>query len=151
MTAFNVVRFRTRPDRESHFVEAHRQARADFDGLVRAMLVKTGERGFCFVGEWRSVDHLAAARPRYRLGVRQLAVDGDGLAVGAARLRRRHIGCSNRPVRTRQPGGVGGARTAMIGPIPMGSSRCMGMKCPSRERERTVPARAPTARRERPA
>ena len=33
-------------------------------------------------------------------------------------LQRADLNCSNRPVRTRMPGGVGGARSAMIGPYP---------------------------------
>jgi hypothetical protein len=64
MTAFNAVRFRTRPGREDHFVEGHRQAQVEFAGLVRAALVKTGERSFCFVGEWESMDRIVAARPQ---------------------------------------------------------------------------------------
>ena len=64
MTAFNIVRFRTRPGREQAFVDAHRRAQVDFDGLVSAALVKTGERNYCFVGEWQSFDRLVAARPK---------------------------------------------------------------------------------------
>ena len=32
-------------------------------GLKRMAVVKTGERDFCFVGEWSGMDALAAARP----------------------------------------------------------------------------------------
>ena len=32
-------------------------------GLRKAQLVKTGDRTFCFVGEWDSMDAIAAARP----------------------------------------------------------------------------------------
>jgi hypothetical protein len=62
MTAFNIVRLRTKPGREQDFVEAHRRADAQFDGLLRAVLVKTGDRNFCFIGEWASFDKIAAAR-----------------------------------------------------------------------------------------
>jgi hypothetical protein len=62
MTAFNIVRFRTKPGREQDFIEAHRRADARFDGLRRALLVKTGDRAFCFVGEWESFGKIAAAR-----------------------------------------------------------------------------------------
>ena len=62
MTAFNIVRFRTKPGREQDFIEAHRRADARFDGLRRAVLVRTGDRAFCFVGEWDSFDKIAAAR-----------------------------------------------------------------------------------------
>jgi hypothetical protein len=64
MTAFNVVRFRTRPGHEQALVDAHRRAQMDFDGLIRAALVKTGERTYCFVGEWQSLDCLVAARSK---------------------------------------------------------------------------------------
>jgi hypothetical protein len=63
-TAFNVVRFRVKPGREEDFVEAHRRHDASFAGLQRAALVRTGERSYCFVGEWESFDRLAAARPQ---------------------------------------------------------------------------------------
>lgn len=62
MTAFNVVRLRVKPGCEEKFIEEHRKAKADFPGLRRAALVKTGELSFCFVGEWDSMDTIAAAR-----------------------------------------------------------------------------------------
>jgi hypothetical protein len=64
MTAFNVVRFRVKPGREQAFIDAHRRADPTFKGLQRGALVKTGERTFCFVGEWDSFDDLVAARPQ---------------------------------------------------------------------------------------
>jgi hypothetical protein len=64
MTAFNIVRFRTKPGRENDFLEAHRRANADFPGTRRAALVKTGDNAFCFVGEWDSFDDIVAARPQ---------------------------------------------------------------------------------------
>ena len=33
-------------------------------GLRRVSIVRTGERDFCFVGEWDSADALADARPK---------------------------------------------------------------------------------------
>ena len=36
------------------------------------------------------------------------------------------LNLSNRPVRTRMPGGVGGARSAMIGPYPDCAGDCFG-------------------------
>jgi hypothetical protein len=63
MTAINAVRFRTKPGREEEFIEAHRRARTDFDGLRKGWLVRTGARDFCFVGEWESMEKLAAGRP----------------------------------------------------------------------------------------
>jgi len=63
MTAFNVVRFRVKPGQEQKFIDLHRGATRDFAGFVRGSLVRTGERTFCFIGEWRSMQELADARP----------------------------------------------------------------------------------------
>jgi len=63
-TAFNIVRFRVKPGREAEFVEAHRRADVHWQGMRRASLVKTGDRSFCLVGEWDSMEDLAAARPQ---------------------------------------------------------------------------------------
>ena len=63
MTAYNVVRFRVKPGREQHFIDAHRQAKPAFKGFRGFALVKTGDRTFCIIGEWVSLQKLAAARP----------------------------------------------------------------------------------------
>ena len=64
MTAFNVVRFRTKPGREHEFIEAHRTTNFDgFTGSRRFVLIKTGERTFCAVGEWDAFDNIVNARP----------------------------------------------------------------------------------------
>lgn len=64
MTACNIVRFRVKPGAEDAFVEAHRRAATDWPGFERAVLVRTGERAFCFVGIWADMEKMAAARPR---------------------------------------------------------------------------------------
>lgn len=64
MTAFNVVRFRVKPGREDEFVERHKTVKPEFAGFVRGALVKTGERGFCFVGEWSAFSDIVGARPQ---------------------------------------------------------------------------------------
>jgi len=64
MTAFNVVRFRVKPGREQAFIDSHRRADTAFKGFLRGSLVKTGERRYCLIGEWDSIDSLAAARPK---------------------------------------------------------------------------------------
>lgn len=64
MSAFNIVRFRVKPGREASFLEAHRRADPTFKGFQRGSLVKTGDRGYCFVGEWDSFDSIVAARPQ---------------------------------------------------------------------------------------
>ena len=64
MSAFNVVRFRTKPGRAEEFIEAHRKAAADWPGLKHANLVQVGERGFCLIAEWKDEKSLVAARPK---------------------------------------------------------------------------------------
>jgi len=64
MAAFNVVRFRVKPEHESAFVEAHRKMKADLKGFLGGALMKTGDLAYCFVGEWRSFPSIVAARPQ---------------------------------------------------------------------------------------
>ena len=64
MAAMNVVRFRVKPGKEQAFIDGHRTMRRDMAGFLGARLVRTGERTFCLVGEWRSFKNLAAARPQ---------------------------------------------------------------------------------------
>lgn len=63
MTAYNVVRFRTKPGQDQAFIEAHRKADLKAPGFRKGALVKTGERTFCFIGEWNDMESVAAARP----------------------------------------------------------------------------------------
>jgi len=62
MTAFNAVRFRVKPGREQDFVDAHKTARHDWAGMRHAHLIKTGDRTYCIIGEWDSMQSMAAAR-----------------------------------------------------------------------------------------
>lgn len=64
MTAFNVVRFKTKPGQEDAFIAAHQNADFKVDGFRRFSLVRTGEHSFCVIGEWDDMDSLAAARPK---------------------------------------------------------------------------------------
>lgn len=64
MTAFNVVRFRVKPGREADFIEAHRKSHPDFAGFKRFVMIKTGDRTYCAVGEWDSYQTIVAARPK---------------------------------------------------------------------------------------
>lgn len=57
----NVVRFRIKPGREERFFAAHRDGRADWPGLVRGAIIKTGEDGYCLIGEWAEPGAIAAA------------------------------------------------------------------------------------------
>ena len=63
MTAFNVVRFKVKPDREQQFLDAHRRVEANWPGLKHASMIKTGDRTFCIIAEWTDMDALAKARP----------------------------------------------------------------------------------------
>ncbi|MGA2861055.1 MAG: DUF718 domain-containing protein [Steroidobacteraceae bacterium] len=63
MTAFNVVRFRVKTGREQEFLDAHRKAKASFSGSRRTVMVRTGERAYCLIGEWDKIQSLVNARP----------------------------------------------------------------------------------------
>jgi Antibiotic biosynthesis monooxygenase len=63
MTAFNVVKFRVKPGREQEFLDAHRNVRADWFGLKKVNMIKTGDRSYCIIAEWADLEDLAAARP----------------------------------------------------------------------------------------
>jgi hypothetical protein len=64
MTAFNIVRFRVKPGHEEHFIAAHRGRNLGLRGFRGGTLVKTGERSYCIVGEWTSLQKLIEARPK---------------------------------------------------------------------------------------
>jgi hypothetical protein len=51
MTDFNVVQLRVTPGRETQFGDEHRNAKANFPGFRRSLLVKTGECAYYFIGE----------------------------------------------------------------------------------------------------
>ena len=64
MSAFNIVRMRVKPGHEEEYVEFHNSRKLDeLPGLKAIRIVRTGDRDFCFIGEWTSMDALAAARP----------------------------------------------------------------------------------------
>ena len=65
MAASNVVRFRVKPGQEREFLKAHEELfREEMPGSSEHFLIRTGEREFCLVGQWESMEALAAARPR---------------------------------------------------------------------------------------
>jgi hypothetical protein len=63
MAAFNAVRFRVKPGMEDAFVARHRGAGPNMAGFRRGALVKTGDRAYCMIGEWRSMSDIVNARP----------------------------------------------------------------------------------------
>jgi len=64
MTAYNVVRFRTKPGKEQAFIDAHKKVNLAVKGFRKGALIKTGDRTFCMVGEWSDMDNIVAARPQ---------------------------------------------------------------------------------------
>jgi len=62
MSTFNVVRFRVKPGHEDKFLDAHRGGKADWPGLQRGLIIKTGDRTYCLIGEWGNNTTLSEAR-----------------------------------------------------------------------------------------
>jgi hypothetical protein len=88
MTAFNVVRVRVKPGREDEFIEAHRSGQFEADGGRRAVLIKTGDRAYCLIGEWDQMESIVAARPAmaaFAAQFRDTLEDlGNGLGISDA-------------------------------------------------------------------
>ncbi len=62
MTAFNVVRMRVKPGKDAEFLKLN-QPNNNIPGMRGGHIIKTGERSYCLVGEWDSMDAIVAARP----------------------------------------------------------------------------------------
>jgi hypothetical protein len=63
LTAFSVVRFRIKPDRETEFLEAHHRVGSEWPDLVRANIIKTGDHRYCIIAEWTDAEAIVTARP----------------------------------------------------------------------------------------
>lgn len=63
MSAFAIVRFRAKPGLAAEFQQTFQSLKRELPGLLRIVLVKTGERDFCSVGEWSEFDDIISARP----------------------------------------------------------------------------------------
>lgn len=63
MSAFNAVRFRVKPGQEQAFLDAHKKMNPQWQGIRHANIIKTGDRSYCIIAEWDSMDALAKARP----------------------------------------------------------------------------------------
>ena len=61
---FNVVHFRAKPGQAEEFERTYTALPRDMPGLKRFVLLKTGEGAYCGIGEWTSMEHLVAARPK---------------------------------------------------------------------------------------
>ena len=63
MTAFNAVRFRVKPGRDQEFLDAHKKVEATWPGLLHANIIKTGDRSYCIIAEWKDMEACIQARP----------------------------------------------------------------------------------------
>jgi hypothetical protein len=64
MPVFNVVRFRVKAGQDTKFLDAHRDGKADWPGLVRGAMIKSGEHGYCLIGEWTDTNAFTEARSK---------------------------------------------------------------------------------------
>lgn len=62
MSVFNVVKFRVKPEQEIRFLDAHRDGKANWPGLLRGVMIRTGDRKYCLIGEWADTNAMAEAR-----------------------------------------------------------------------------------------
>lgn len=63
MTAINVVHMRVKPGKDEEFLAIHRDFEIDkLPGGRHFNVVATGERMYCIVGEWDSMQALIGAR-----------------------------------------------------------------------------------------
>ena len=84
MEAYNVVRFKVKASQEKAFIDFHKKAQA-IDGMLDGVMIKTGDRSYCFIARWGSFDKIVAARPNMIAmldGIRGMLEDlGNGLGV----------------------------------------------------------------------
>lgn len=64
MTAYNIVRMRVKPGHVDEYIAFHRDEPLKDLGMRALHVVQTGDRDFCFIGEWDSMDSIVAARPK---------------------------------------------------------------------------------------
>jgi len=62
MASFNIVRFRVKPGLDQAFLEAHRDGKAAWPGLIRGTIISAGDRSYVLIGEWQDMTALAGAR-----------------------------------------------------------------------------------------
>lgn len=64
MSAMNVVRMRVKPGHERAFLDLHEtRDLSEFEGMRSLRVVATGDGEYVIVGDWESMEALAAARP----------------------------------------------------------------------------------------
>lgn len=68
MTAYNVVRMRAKPGREKELLDMNREMdrgameRMKKNGFRKGAVIKTGDRSYCFIGEWDTFDSIVKSR-----------------------------------------------------------------------------------------
>jgi len=84
MTAYNVVRIKVKPGKDKEMMDFWSAAPRPA-GSAKSVLIKTGDRTYCFVGEWDSMDSIVTGRAEMIAQldqVRPLLEDlGGGLGV----------------------------------------------------------------------
>jgi len=91
MTAYNIVRVKVKPGHEKEFLD-HGQhmdpaavERMRKNGFRKLAVVKTGDRSYCFIGEWDNFNGIVKSRPDLLSDldkVRDILEDlGNGLGV----------------------------------------------------------------------
>ena len=64
MTAYNVVQMRVKLGGEAEFLAMNQRPGHEVThGLRKAAMIKTGDRTYCFIGEWDSMASIRKARP----------------------------------------------------------------------------------------
>lgn len=63
MPFFSVVRFKVKPGQDAAFLAAHDGGKAAWPGLIRGVMIKTGDSAYCLIAEWADREALVAARP----------------------------------------------------------------------------------------
>ena len=71
MSAFTIVRFQARPDQVEAFERIYCNIDRAMPGLKRFVLVKTGDRSYCSIGEFETFDHIVGARTTMRANLDQ--------------------------------------------------------------------------------
>lgn len=64
MTTYNIVRMRVKPGHVEEYLAFHRDRPLEEIGMKALHVVQTGDRDFCFIGEWDSMETLVSARPK---------------------------------------------------------------------------------------
>ena len=66
MSAFTIVRFQALPGQAEAFERTFGAIERALPGLTRFVLVKTGERSYCSIGEFEQYEHIVSARTTMR-------------------------------------------------------------------------------------